>query len=201
MKKILLSLICIFLVLSTLGCTNMGDTPPESPPQTTDANEKTHIESPPEPDISSWDDLIVIPEHLGMESTLDNPLFSEVFNNTSKAPLNKLIAFCLIADGLSEGASDELYRRFIEAPNTVLVFLSLLENQTYPLTGIGEVSIAEFACQRIAFADVVWYGSTDAFDNVIKEYRNYYPTGRINELLDILEREHHSAIELNPPNG
>ena len=214
MKKILLALFCSFLLISTLGCANVGDasleslshttgaeeTPIETPPHTT-AEEETINESTPEFDMSVWDGVSVIPEDLGMENSLDNPKFSEVFNNTKKAPLNKLIAFCLIADGLSEGACDELYRRFIEDPNTVLVFLSFLENQTYPLTGMGEVSIAEFICKQIAFADVVWHGSTATFDNIITAYPNYYPTGRINELLDVLEREHNSAIELNPSNG
>ncbi len=201
MKKIFLFFICIALMLSTLGCSNPEDASLKLPPETTVTKEETPVESLPEFEEISWDVVSVTPEDFGMEETLENPAFSEVFNNTSEAPLNKLIAFSLIADGLSEGAADELYQRFIESPNTVLVFLSLLGNQTYPLTGMGEVSIAEFACKNIAFADVVWHGSTDAFANIITEYRNYYPTGRINELLDILEREHNSAIELNTPNG
>ena len=229
MKKIFLALICCFFVLSTLGCAKVGDASLESLPNTTEEKEETLNKTPPDitdeketlnetpPDttyeeetlngsspelvISVWDGVSVIPEDLGMENTLDNPAFFEVFRNTSKVPLNKLIAFCLIADGLSEGACDELYRRFIEDPNTVLVFLSFLGNQTYPLTGMGEVSIAEFICKQIAFADVVWHGSTATFDNIITAYPNYYPTGRINELLDVLEREHNSAIELNPSNG
>lgn len=215
MKKIFLALICSFFVLSTLGCAKVGDASLESLPHTTEEKEETLNEtapdatdeeetlngSPPELDISVWDGVSVIPEDLGMENSLDNPAFFEVFNNTKEAPLNKLIAFCLIADGLSEGACDELYRRFIEDPNTVLNFLSFLETQTYPLTGMGEVSIAEFICKQIAFTDVVWHGSTTVFDNIITKYRNYYPMGRIDELLDILEREHNSAIEINPSNG
>ena len=115
-------------------------------------------------------------------------------------PLDKLIAFDLIADALSEGSSDEIYRRFMEAPNAVLTFLSLVGDQTVELTGLGEVSAAEFTCRGIASVDVAWYGATPEFDAIIKEYRGYYPTGKIAELLDCMEEEHEAAIQRNASN-
>lgn len=162
--------------------------------------ERTSVEQMPDLEGVSWGAVSVKPMDFGMESTLDNPAFAEVFYNPSAAPLDKLIAFYLIADGLGEGAGDELYARFIDAPHTVLTFLALLDNQMYEMTGQGEVSIAERICKSIAFADVVWYGATTEFDGIIEDYRNYYPTGRISKLLDVLEREHNSAVERNASN-
>lgn len=195
MKKMFLLMICIALVLSAFGCANVEEFPLKSAPESTVTEEHTSVESSPKLESVSWNVVSANPKDFGMENSLDNPIFAEVFNNTSEVSLDKLIAFCLIADGLSEGASNELYCRFIEAPNTVLTFLSLLGDQTYALPGLGEVSIAEFTCKSIAFSDVIWHGTTTEFDEVIVEYRNYYPTGRIHALLDILEQEHNSAIE------
>ena len=200
MKKMFLSMICIALVLSALGCANVEEALLESTPESSITEEHIFVESSSKLESVSWNVVSANPQDFGMESSLDNPIFAEVFNKPSEASLDKLIAFCLIADGLSEGASNELYCRFIEAPNTVLTFLSLLGDQTYALPGLGVVSIAEFTCKSIAFSDVIWYGTTTEFDEVIVEYRTYYPDGRIHALLDILEQEHNSAIESFPSN-
>lgn len=162
--------------------------------------ERTSVEQMPDLEGVSWGAVSVKPMDFGMESTLDNPAFAEVFYNPSAAPLDKLIAFYLIADGLGEGAGDELYARFIDAPHTVLTFLALLDNQMYEMAGQGEVSIAEFICKSIACADVAWHGATTEFDSIIAEYRSYYPAGRISKVLDVLEREHNSAVERNASN-
>ena len=200
MKKSLVFAV-IFILLFTVGCSQQKNEQPSltettSPPEAL-ASQQTII---PEFEDVSWPVVSVRAEDFGMEATLDNPVFAEVFDNTSEMPLDKLIAFDLIADALSEGASDEIYRRFMEAPNAVLTFLSLVGDQTVELTGLGEVSAAEFTCRGIASADVAWYGATPEFDAIIKEYRGYYPTGKIAELLDCMEEEHEAAIQRNASN-
>lgn len=200
MKKSLVFAV-IFILLFTVGCSLQKN---EQPPLTettsspeTPASQQTTI---PEFEDVSWSVASVKAEDFGMEDTLDNPVFAEVFEHTSETPLDKLIAFDLIADALSEGSSDEIYHRFMEAPNTVLTFLSMVGDQTVELTGLGGVSAAEFTCRGIASADVAWYGATPEFDTIIKEYHGYYPTGRIAELLDCLEEEHEAAIQRNASN-
>ena len=158
-----------------------------------DPYEKTDTPATPKNEVVSWAAISVDAKDYGMEASLENSAFKAVFDNTAEAPLDKLIAFDLIADGLSEGSSDEIYRRFMEAPNTVLTYLALVGSQTVDLTGLGEVSAAEFICKGIASADVSLHGKTPEFDSIIKEYRGYYPTGKIAELLDFLEKEHETA--------
>lgn len=200
MKKSLVFAV-IFILLFTVGCSQQKNEQPSltettSPPEAP-ASQQTII---PEFEDVSWSVVSVRAEDFGMEATLDNPVFAEVFDNTSEMPLDKLIAFDLIADALSEGSSCEIYRRFMEAPNAVLTFLSLVGDQTVELTGLGEVSAAEFTCRGIASVDVAWYGATPEFDAIIKEYRGYYPTGKIAELLDCMEEEHEAAIQRNASN-
>lgn len=115
-------------------------------------------------------------------------------------PLDQLIAFDLAADALSEGSSDEIYRRFMEAPNTVLNYLALMGTQTVERTGYGEVCAAEMVCRGIASADVSWHGTTDEFDQIVSAYKGYYPEGRIADLLTIMEEEHLAALERKKKN-
>ena len=197
MKKIISVMICFVLMLSGYGCAK---------------DEKEPMGTKSEPTVSTTEQTIgetyandawtgaatAIPEDFGMENSLDDPEFAEVFDNTHTAPLDKLVAFCLIADGLSEGATDELYRRFINEPNTVLTFLELLGDETYPLTGLGEVSIAEWTCKNIALAAAAWHGDTTEFADTTAQYQGIYPDGRISQLLDIMEQEHAAAVVGNP---
>lgn len=138
----------------------------------------------------------VLSEHaddLAFGNSLEDSKFEYIFNHTSTVPLDQLVAFLMVADGLSEGAADELYHRFLEAPHTVLNYLASLGSQTKELTGLGDVVIAEQICQDIASADVAWYGATDAFILLIEDCKAAYSGGRVLELLDLLELEHEKA--------
>ena len=51
------------------------------------------------------------------------------YGGSASLPLDKLIAFALASDGAaSEDLFDELRQRFLEAPNTVLIYLTLMGN-------------------------------------------------------------------------
>lgn len=126
-------------------------------------------------------------------NSLEDPKFEYVFMNTNTVPLDQLVAFLMVADGLSEGAADEIYHRFMEAPHTVLNYLASLGLQTKSLTGLGDVVVAEWICQDIASADVFWYGATDAFIHLIEDCKSTYSGDRVSELLDLLELEHDKA--------
>ena len=113
--------------------------------------------------------------------------------NTNTVPLDQLVAFLMVADGLSEGAADEMYHRFMEAPHTVLNYLASLGTQTKKLPVLGDVVVAEWICQDIASADVAWYGATDAFIRLVEDCKSTYSGDRVSELLDLLELEHNKA--------
>ena len=184
MKKVFVLLSAVILLLVCAGCGN------DSAPNGVAAGAKR----PPAEQVE-WDVTSVHPEDFGMEATMDDQRFEEIFKNTQTVPLDQLIAFDLAADALSEGSNEELYRRFMEAPNTVLNYLALMGTQTVEWTGYGEVCAAEMVCRRIASADVSWHDATDEFDQIVSAYKGYYPDGRIAELLTILEEEHLAALE------
>ena len=126
-------------------------------------------------------------------NSLEDPKFEYVFMNTNTVPLDQLVAFLMVADGLSEGAADEMYHRFMEAPHTVLNYLASLGTQTKKLPVLGDVVVAEWICQDIASADVAWYGATDAFIRLVEDCKSTYSGDRVSELLDLLELEHKKA--------
>ena len=87
-------------------------------------------------------------------------------NELKEYSLEKLGAFYLHADGaFSEGAADELYRRFLAEPDIVLQYFSQLGEQT-----IGEDKLAVQAlCEALALCDVVWYDCTDEFAEALEQ--------------------------------
>lgn len=112
-------------------------------------------------------------------------------------PLAKLCVYYLYSDGAyAEGAHDELYRRFMEAPHTVLNFLALLGDQMARGGQTGELTAAAELCRAIAFADVFWHDSPPEFAAILEQYRELYPDGRIAKLLDTLRAEHDNAAAM-----
>ena len=191
MKKGLVLLSALTLLLVCAGCGSAS-----APRRDESAGENVAAEeNRPPAETVEWDVVSVHAEDFGMEATLDDPKFEEVFNHTQTVPLDQLIAFDLAADALSEGSSDEIYRRFMEAPNTMLNYLALMGTQTVEWGLDDEVCAAEMVCRGIASADVCWHGATDEFDQIVAAYKEYYPDGRIAELLAIMEEEHLAAME------
>ena len=149
----------------------------------------------PELETTDWEALSTDAAAFGLGGGVDNPNFEYIFNHTDTVPLDQLAAFTLTADGLSEGAMDELYHRFLEAPHKVLAYLVLLDGQITELPGWEPMPAAEIVCQFIATTDAVMYGGTEEFAQTLPACREAYPEGPAAELLDILEREHADALE------
>lgn len=191
MKKFLALVSIVSLLLACAGC---GSTPDNRNDELDAVAVETEAKRPPVETVE-WDVVSVQAEEFGMETTLDDPEFEAVFNNTKNTPLDKLIAFDLSADALGEGSSDEIYCRFMEAPNTVLTYLALMGEQTVEWGVVGDVCAAEMICRGIASANVAWHDATEEFDKILEEYKEYYPDGRISELLAIMEEEHSAALE------
>lgn len=194
MRRGISTLAAMLCVLALAACAAPAETSGVPVPETV----VQEVPVFPELEETDWAVACVEPEEFGIQGGLDNPAFEEVFQYTETVPLDKLIAFLLEADALSEGASDELYHRFLEAPHTVLTYLALLDGQTVELGGLGKVSVAEFMCRDIACADAAWYGGTEEFVQTVADCREAYPAGgRVAVLLDCLEEEHAAAMERN----
>ena len=49
----------------------------------------------------------------------------------------------------------------------------------------------------IATADAAWHGGSEEFAQTLAACRERYSSGRVAELLDVLEREHAASMERN----
>lgn len=174
MRKSLCAAILLALLLSACGEVPANDAPAPLP----------------ELEETDWPAVSTDAGTFGLSGGYDDPDFMYVFEHTDTVPLDQLIAFSLVADGLSEGASDELRSRFLEAPHTVLAYLTLMGDQTTELPGWEPKPTAEIICQFIASADAAWYGGSEEFARTIAACREVYTEGRGAALLDVLEAEH-----------
>lgn len=96
----------------------------------------------------------------------------------SGMPLDQLAAYCLGADGVyGENGFDQLYHRFLEAPDTVLSYLSLIDSREE----------RELLCTHLASADVAWYGGTEAFGAILDRLDG--ESGARGELADLIRTE------------
>ena len=189
MKKTL-SILLIMLLLT--ACGTKDDVLPSQPDSDPAPQASKAL---PELEETDWEALSTDAAAFGLSGGPDDPNFEYIFNHTGTVPLDQLVAFTLTADGLSEGATDELYHRFLEAPHKVLAYLVLLDGQITELPGWEPMPAAEIVCQFIATTDAVMYGGTEEFAQILQACREAYPEGPAAELLDILEREHADALE------
>ncbi len=191
---------------TTPEATNPVETTPEvtqpaettPPPETTPAP-KVDIPAIPDamqqPENTPWLAVSADASAFDLTGGYDNPNFRYVFENTKSVPLDQLIAFALVADGLSEGACDELRSRFLEAPNTVLAYLILMGDQR--VSYWDQPLASHVVCQHIASADAAWYGGSQEFADTMAACRKAYPQGPVAELLDVLEKEHAESMDRN----
>lgn len=119
-----------------------------------------------------------------------------VYGGAASLSLGKLIACSLSSDGAAgEDLSDELRKRFLEAPHTMLAYLVLIGDQRVDYW--DQPLAADVVCMSIASADAAWYDGSEEFAATMASCRERYPSGRIAELLDVLEREHAASMERN----
>ena len=93
------------------------------------------LSSQPELEETDWEALSTDAAAFGLSGGPDDPNFEYIFSHMDTVPLDQLVAFTLTADGAySEGATDELYHRFLEAPHKVMAYLVLLDGQITELS-------------------------------------------------------------------
>lgn len=186
------SLLQIVALLSLLLLTGCGATEDISTPQENDATTQNVV---PELENTDWQAVSTDAVAFDLDGGLDNPNFEYVFNHTDTVPLDQLIAFDLAADALSEGSSDELRSRFLEAPNKVLAYLVLMGDQQVDFW--DNPPAAEVICMSIASADAAWHGGSEEFAKTMGTCRENYPSGPVAHLLDVMEAEHKASLERN----
>lgn len=188
-KYSLLQIVALLCLLLLTGC---GATEDISTPQENDATTQNAV---PELENTDWQAVSTDAVAFDLDGGIDNPNFEYVFNHTDTVPLDQLIAFDLAADALSEGSSDELRSRFLEAPNKVLAYLVLMGDQQVDFW--DNPPAAEVICMSIASADAAWHGGSEEFAKTMETCRENYPSGPVAHLLDVMEAEHKASLERN----
>lgn len=125
--------------------------------------EDFHLESP------SWQVVDLSPE--------DHATFQESMAQLKEISLEELTALCLWASPEErEKGEEELYRRFLEAPNTVLSYFVLVGRQTTDVPGLGTVDAMEYLCECIGAQDEA-RGVTKEFQQVLDAGQRTFPGG------------------------
>ena len=195
--------LALALCLLLAACGGQGASPSEAPPppaKITETAPPTKPASPvpsgfPELEETEWEAVSIDLESFGISQTLNDERFEYIFNHTNTVPLDQLIVFDLWGDALTEGSSEELHSRFLEAPDTVLAYLVLMGDQRVDYW--DQPLAADKVCNSIATADAAWHGGSEEFAQTLAACRERYSSGRVAELLDVMEREHAASMERN----
>jgi hypothetical protein len=159
-----LCLLCALLIIS--GCGGTAANPGAGTPAV--------------PESPDWPVLSIAPEDFGIEYD------AESIGQLQEYPLDKLMAYYLGADGAyAEGASCELYRRFLDAPDTVLTAIALTGGETVRGTPARDLLCRAIACSAA-------WSETEAFNGILERYEKTPPAGRAADALVCL-REQHAA--------
>lgn len=188
--------LALALCLLLAACGGQGASPSEAPPEDLPPEETAPVPSGfPELEETEWEAVSVDLESFGLSVGHDDERFMYIMGHTDTVPLDQLIVFDLWGDALTEGSSEELRSRFLEAPDTVLAYLVLMGDQRVDYW--DQPLAADKVCNSIATADAAWHGGSEEFAATMASCRERYPSGRVAELLDVLEREHAASMERN----
>lgn len=188
--------LALALCLLLAACGGQGGSPSEAPPEDLPPEETALVPSGfPELEETEWEAVSIDLESFGISQTLNDERFEYIFNHTNTVPLDQLIVFDLWGDALTEGSSEELRSRFLEAPDTVLAYLVLMGDQRVDYW--DQPLAADKVCNSIATADAAWHGGSEEFAQTLAACRERYSSGRVAELLDVMEQEHAASMERN----
>lgn len=188
--------LALALCLLLAACGGQGASPSEAPPEDLPPEETAPVPSGfPELEETEWEAVSIDLESFGISQTLNDERFEYIFNHTNTVPLDQLIVFDLWGDALTEGSSEELRSRFLEAPDTVLAYLVLMGDQRVDYW--DQPLAADTVCNSIATADAAWHGGSEEFAQTLAACRERYSSGRVAELLDVMEQEHAASMERN----
>ncbi|WP_300765329.1 hypothetical protein [uncultured Oscillibacter sp.] len=197
MRKNVMGVAALALALCLLlaACGGQGASPSEAPPEDLPPEETAPVPSGfPELEETEWEAVSIDAEDYGIvQDPIGDPA---VYGGAASLSLGKLIACSLSSDGAAaENLSDELRKRFLEAPHTLLAYLVLMGDQRMDYW--DQPLASEVICRHIASADAAWYEGSEEFARTLSSCRERYPSGRIAELLDVMEQEHAASMERN----
>ena len=187
--------LALALCLLLAACGGQGASPSEAPPEDLPPEETAPVRSGfPELEETEWEAVSIDAEDYGIvQDPIGDPA---VYGGAASLSLGKLIACSLSSDGAAaENLSDELRKRFLEAPHTLLAYLVLMGDQRMDYW--DQPLASEVICRHIASADAAWYEGSEEFARTLSSCRERYPSGRIAELLDVMEQEHAASMERN----
>lgn len=188
--------LALALCLLLAACGGQGASPSEVPQEDLPPEETAPVPSGfPELEETEWEAVSVDLESFGLSKGCDDERFMYIFEHTNTVPLDQLIVFDLWGDALTEGSSEELRSRFLEAPDTVLAYLVLMGDQRVDYW--DQPLAADVICRSIATADAAWHGGSEEFAQTLAACRERYSSGRVAELLDVMEQEHAASMERN----
>jgi len=149
-------LVCLFLLVLP-GCA----------PETLPAEESDWRNETP-----SWQMVSTDPKDYGISY--------DDFSNLEGWPLDKLVAYCLGADGIyAEEGFDQLYHYFMEAPCTCVTYFALIQDEAQ----------RDILCSHIAAADVYWYEGTQEFQEILTKLAEVYPGGTEGDIVQSIRNE------------
>ena len=188
--------LALALCLLLAACGGQGASPSEAPPEDLPPEETAPVPSGfPELEETEWEAVSVDLESFGLSVGHDDERFMYIMGHTDTVPLDQLNVFDLWGDALTEGSSEELRSRFLEAPDTVLAYLVLMGDQRVDYW--DQPLAADTVCNSIATADAAWHGGSEEFAQTLAACRERYSSGRVAELLDVMEQEHAASMERN----
>ncbi len=186
----------LLLLIILAGCNNTDKSNNADNSSALQSDDPAAEATMPEPEETDWPAVSTDAEAFDLNGGFDNQKFKYVFDNIHTVPLDQLVAFSLAADAAaSEGASEELRSRFLEAPNTVLSYLVLMGDQKSDPANSS--TAAELICRSIASADAAWHDGSAEFTKTMEVSRGNYPAGPAAKLLDVMEKEHKASMERN----
>ena len=187
--------LALALCLLLAACGGQGASPSEAPPEDLPPEETALVPSGfPELEETEWEAVSIDAEDYGIvQDPIGDPA---VYGGAASLSLGKLIACSLSSDGAAaENLSGELRKRFLEAPHTLLAYLVLMGDQRMDYW--DQPLASEVICRHIASADAAWYEGSEEFARTLSSCRERYPSGRVAELLDVMEQEHAASMERN----
>lgn len=187
-KKLAFAIPLALSLLVCAGCSRpsggaSADVGAEQAAPTEEITQSAEADAPPESEEAdaSPEAVSVDPKDYGITDAM---LRFEEPPSVSELPLEALGAFFLHTDGAgAESSGDELYWRFMDAPEAVLDYMAKIDGDS-----------AKTLCREIAYADVMWHDGTDEFAAILEEFPENAQSAEITVLLDALRSEREAAL-------
>lgn len=165
MKRNVAGMLLVAGVLTALcaGCAPQTEAPPQ-----------------PAPEAPEWQ---VVSTEAG-----DFGIAYDDLEDLSGYPLDKLAAYCLGSDGIyAEQGFDQLYHRFLEAPNTCVSYFALIQDKEEQ----------DALCGQLTAAAASWYAENGAFSTILTQLEQTDRTAGEKAVVDCLRTSYEEALKEN----